>query len=384
LQYKDDIGRTIALSLLGSIPLMPLLVLPVMVGSFVDHLGFSDSQAGYAASAGFLGGALSAIYVSFRIHRLNLRRLSLLGLCLMALVDGVSMAAAQIPAGLFVILRFISGAAGVCVYSSVMASFAGWREPSRAYGLFMSFQFMASAMGLFGLPWVLPQTGVAAVFGLFTALSLLGFFLVRQLPPPAERRGVGPDAPLEWRVILSVTALACLLAIGLFEAANMAHFTYAERIGITFGLGARDIGLVLGIATMTGIPGSFGVLLLGSRFGRFAPITAAVLIQIAALQLLLNGSGAASYLVAMCLLASLWGFALPYFQAIEARLDQGGSVVVAGGFATSFGGFLGPAVAASLVSPGRYGGMMLAITGSYFIVIALIQWVRLRMERPGA
>jgi MFS family permease len=378
---KDNVKRTVLLSVLGSISLMPLLVLPVMVGSFVDHMALSDSEAGYVASAGFLGGAVAAIFISLRIHHVDMRRMAYVGLGLMILADGGSIAAAHLDFWLFVALRFFSGIGGVAAYASVMGSFAGWREPDRAYGLFMAMQFAFSAAGLFGLPWILPETGVAGILVLFTVLDILALFLVTQLPTITERRGTTLKDKVEWRVILAATSLLCLFGIGLFEGANMANFTYADRIGISFGLAGEQIGLVLGVATMLGIPAGFGVYFVGSRFGRFRPILVAVLVQVCALLLLLSGPGQAGYIIAMCLLAPCWGFALPYFQAIEARIDSGGSVVVAGGFATSFGGFVGPAVAASLVAPGNYGAMMLAACASLLVVIALMRVVTLRMAR---
>ena len=378
---KDSVQRTVLLAVLGSISLMPLLVLPVMVGSFVDHMALSDSEAGYVASAGFLGGAMAAIFISLRIHHVDMRRMAYLGLGLMILADGGSIAAAHLNFWLFVALRFFSGIGGAAAYASVMGSFAGWREPDRAYGLFMAMQFAFSAAGLFGLPWVLPETGVAGILVLFTLLDILALFLVTQLPTVTERRGTSLKAKVEWRVILAATSLLCLFGIGLFEGANMANFTYADRIGNSFGLAGEQIGLVLGVATMLGIPAGFGVYFVGSRFGRFRPILVAVLVQVCALLLLLSGPGQAGYIIAMCLLAPCWGFALPYFQAIEARIDSGGSLVVAGGFATSFGGFVGPAVAASLVAPGNYGAMMLAAGASLLVVIALMRVVTLRMAR---
>jgi len=379
---KDNVRRTVLLSVLGSIALMPLLILPVMVGSFVDYMALSDSEAGYVASAGFLGGALAAIFISLRIHHVNLRRLAFAGLGLMILADGGSIAAAQISFWLFVTLRFLSGIGGVAAYASVMGSFAAWREPDRAYGLFMAIQFAFSAVGLFVLPRVLPDSGVAGILILFTVLDVLALFLVAQLPAASERRGVGLKSNVEWRLILAATSLLCLLSAGLFEAGNMALFTYADRIGISFGLEGIEIGLVLGVATMLGIPGGFGVYFVGTRFGRFKPIMVATLVQVAALLLLFSGPpGQAKFVISLCLLAPFWGFALPYFQAIEARIDPGGSVVVAGGFATSLGGFIGPAIAASLVSPGSYGKMIVAACGSLLVVIALMRVVELRIRR---
>ena len=376
---KDSLQRTILLAVLGSITLMPLLVLPVMVGSFVDYLGLNESEAGYLASAGFLGSAVAAIFVSLRVHHLDLRRLAYMGLVLMIVADSASGAAVHIPFWVLVGLRFVSGVGGAAAYASVMSAYAGWREPDRAYGLFMSFQFFFSAAGLYGLPWLLPGSGISSLFALFALLDVMALLLVSRLPAMHERSGAGTGAPLEWRVIVAATSVMCLFGIGLFEAANMANFTYSERIGLSFGLSSREIGVVLGASTVLGIPAAFGVFLLGSRCGRFVPIMAAALSQVTALSLLLTGSNHVIYVMAMCLLAMGWAFALPYFQAIEAEIDPGGSVVVAGGFATAFGGFAGPALAASLVSPGSYRTMIFAAMGAYFLVVILMRLVTTRM-----
>jgi hypothetical protein len=146
-------------------------------------------------------------------------------------------------------------------------------------------------------------------------------------------------------------------------------------------LSSKDIGLVLGAVTVLGIPAAFGVFLLGARFGRFLPILISVLVQCTALMIMLTGSGYYAYFASMCFMALGWAFALPYFQAIEAKIDPGGSVVVAGGFATSLGDFTGPAAGASLVSPGHYHNMFFAAAGAYALVVLLMRVVTLRTDR---
>ena len=81
--------------------------------------------------------------------------------------------------------------------------------------------------------------------------------------------------------------------------------------------------------------------------------------------------------------ANAWGFTLPYFQAIEADLDRGGTVVVAGGFATGFAGFIGPATAASLVRPGDYSTLLMSCFAVCFMVILLMRYVTARIKVTG-
>lgn len=376
---QDSLQRTIVIALLGCVPLMPLLVLPVMVGSFVDGFGLAENEAGWVASAGFLGGSVGALGLAFRIHHLDLHRLAFLGLVVMTVADGASIAANSMPIAALVAARFVSGFASALVYGSVMSAYAGFREPDRAYGLYMALQFAVSAAGLYLLPSVLPVMGVAGIFILFTAMDLAGLLAVARLPGREERASRVKGLKLEWEIIFTVTAIACLLAIGLFETAQMAQFTYVERIGVAIGLEADQVGLALGLSSLLGIPAAFAVTWLGSRFGYFKPIAAAIMLEFIAIAILINATTMTHYLTAACLFAVGWAFVLPYFQAIEARIDPGGSVVVAGGFATGAAGFLGPAGAALLVAPGHYVNMLLGVGACLVVVILLTRFVTLRI-----
>jgi predicted MFS family arabinose efflux permease len=379
--HIEQPARTAAIATLGAVALFPLLVLPIIVGGFVDHIGMSESQAGWATATGALGAALAAIPVALTIHHLDLRRLATAGLIVMAIADGLSIAALSIPVETFFALRFLSGVGAAGVYASVVSGYAAWDAPDRAYGFFMGVQFAVSAVGLYFLPLILPIVGIEGLYAGIAAMDLVAIGLVTRLPTRDERKGAGSEAPLEWKIVLRRTSLVCLLGIGLFEAANMAHFAYSERIGVAFGLDASRIGLILGVATVVGIPGAMAVVWLGDRFGHFVPILIGLANQSAALFLLFAAGGQLTYTIAMCMLSIGWAFSLPYFQAVEAELDPGGSVVVAGSFATGMGASVGPAIAATLVLPGDFAGVYLAAISTYFVVAGLMRVVIVGMTR---
>jgi cyanate permease len=242
----------------------------------------------------------------------------------------------------------------------------------------MAIQFGFSAVGLYLLPTWLPVIHVSGLFLGFALLDIAALFVIFSVPDKHQPLGQVHNAPLELHVLLAKTSVLCLLAIGVYEAANMAQFTYVERIGVSIGLNADELGIALGIATLVGIPAGFGVALIGDRFGHFKPIAAAAVIQVLALSILIADPGQAGYLFAMCLIGAGWAFALPYFQAIEAAIDRGGSVVVAGSFATGFAGFVGPAVAAMLVGPEGYSRMLIAAIAGYLLSVVLIRTVTTR------
>jgi len=357
------------LSILGSIAILPLLILPTMVGALVDHAAFTESQAGWVAAVGAMGSAAAAIVIGLRIRHLDPRRIAIAGLITLALSDVASTLVGRIPVWSFLALRALSGLGGSAAYAAVMTSIAAMPKPERGYGIFMVFQFALSALGLYGLPLMLPDIGLG---GMYLGLSAAALFALLLTPSVIRRAAQVEDPSIEIHMLLRPAALLAMLGIGLYETANNMHFTYAERIGVSFSLSGQRIGEILGIATVLGIPAAFGVVWLGDRYGRLLPLTAAVIVSAASLVLLRNGSGTPVYVAAMCALSVAWAFGLPYFQAFEARLDPGGSVVVVGGFFTAAGGALGPALAATVVAPDDYGSVLVVAIAIYFVVTCLM------------
>jgi predicted MFS family arabinose efflux permease len=361
--------RIIRLSLLGSVSILPLLVLPTMVGALVDYAGFTESEAGWVAALGGMGGALAAIVIALRIRHLDPRKLAVVGLIALALFDAASMLVGKLPVWMFLTLRALSGVGGATAYAAVMATIAAMPDSERGYGVFMVFQFALSAVGLYVLPQVLPDINVT---GMYLGLAVAAVLALSQTGSVIRRTASVEEPSIEIHMLIKPAAVLAMLGIGLFEVANNMHFTYAERIGVSFALPDYRIGEILGIATIIGIPAAFGVVWLGNRYGQLRPITVALFLAITALSLLIFWSGTAIYVVAMCALSVAWAFGLPYFQAFEARLDPGGSVVVAGGFFTAMGGAAGPALAASLVSPNYYADVLLGAIVIYLVAAGLM------------
>lgn len=377
---KESVKQILLLSVLGCVPLAGLLVLPVMVGGFVDDLGFSERDAGLLASASFLGAALAALVLAFRIGHLNLRHVAMGGLLLMALTDGTCIFADRLTIEALAVLRFFSGVGSAGVYGAVMGGFAGFRQPDRAYGLFMACQFALSAVALYILPGLMPRLGATGLFAVFMAYDLLAIVLVRFLTAEQDRTRSTQTPELEWRIILAPAALLCLAAYGAFEAVMMGQFAYVERFGVLLDLNSEQLGQALGLASLVGVPAALSVTFLGSRFGQFAPIASVAIVQALCAQWLIRAEAFPAYLVIVCVFGAGWAFVLPYFQGIAARLDRSGSVVVAGGFATGAAGFAGPAIAAMLVRPGDYSLLLNVISAGLLLVVVLAWRVTRRIK----
>ncbi len=370
--------QTIRVSVLGSVSLMPLLILPTMVGALVDYAGFTEAEAGWVAAVGFAGSALGAIVAGLRIRHFDPRILGVVGLIFLAVFDAASIFAGHLPTWLFVTFRFFSGLGGAVAYAAVMATIATMSNPERGYGVFMVLQFGLSAIGLYGLPFLLPVIGVSGLFLILSALAVLSLFLRGSV---IHRAPVSAGTAVEIHMLLKPVALLSMFGIGLYETANLGYYTYTERIGVNFGLTDYQIGEVLGLATLLGVPSALAVVWMGDRFGQLRPISAALLVSILGLLILLYPLGPASYPIAMYMMGAAWAFGLPYFQAVEARIDPGGSVVVVGGFFTSCGAAVGPAIAATLVRPDDYDNVLLFAIGVYGVVAVLMTMCTSRIGR---
>jgi MFS family permease len=361
--------RIIRASVLGSVAILPILILPSLVGALVDYSAFTEAEAGWVVAVGFAGSALGAITAGLRIQHLDPRKLAVVGLLTLVIFDAASMLVNQLPTWLFVTFRFVSGIGGAVAYAAVMASIAASSNPERGYGIFMVFQFGISAIGLYGLPLVLADIGTVGTFLIMASAAALSLLLKNSV---IHRSVVVEDAAIEIHMLIRPAAILAMLGIGFYETANFMHYTYADRIGVSFALPDYRIGEVLGVSSFLGIPAALIVVMIGDRFGQLRPLLFAVSLSMIALAWLLFPSGTTTYAVSMGALGFAWSFGLPFFYAVEARLDPGGSVVVVGGFFTAIGSVAGPALAATLVTSGGYDKVLVAAIGVYVLVMGLM------------
>ncbi len=361
--------RIIRASVLGSIAVLPILILPALVGALVDYALFTEAEAGWVVAVGFAGSALGAIATGLRIQHLDPRMLAVVGLITLAIFDALSMLVNQLPVWMFVTFRFISGIGGAVAYAAVMASIAASSIPERGYGIFMAFQFGISAIGLYGLPLVLADIGIVGTFLLMAAAAALSLTLQNAV---IHRSVVVEDAVIEFHRLIKPAAILAMLGIGFYEAANFMYYTYSDRIGVAYALPSYRIGEILGVSSLLGIPAALIVVWIADRFGQLRPLLFALSLSIGAIVSLLFPAGTTTYIASMYVLGFAWSFGLSFFYALEARLDPGGSVVVVGGFFTATGSVAGPALAATLVAPDSYDRVLITAIAVYAVVMCLI------------
>ena len=368
-------GRFLAFSAIGTVALMPLLVLPAMIGVLVDNAAMSDASAGASASLHFLAGATVGLVTALRIHHLNLRRVTALAL-LAAIVCDVTSGITAGDNQLFFAARAAAGMGLGVAYVAAASAFARYDDFERGYGLFITMQFIVSGLGLYIVPVYADELGTTGLFFGFVILELLALLMSVALPglQSAPSQGVANDVEgqvSELGNLLTATAIFAVLGFAIFEAANNAQFTYIERFGVALDIADADIGFSLFIASLAGIPGAFAIVIVGCRFGTLLPLLLGIGLGIAGMLILIGAETYAVYFIGSCCMGFSWAFCLPFIQTLLATIDRKGSVIAAGSSISTFGSAAGPGIAALIVTGGNYANVF-RLSILFFVLSAVL------------
>ncbi len=364
-------SRIWGVALLGCTSIIPILIGPIIVGVLVDYGGFTPSAAGLTSGYGAIGSVAVALVCALTMHRLPLRKLAFWGLCLAAL-SNLGAAFYFREQEIFFALRILSALGDGALFAAVMSSFAREKGSERCYGLFMMLQFGIAGIGLWALPTFLPHMNVTQLYLGFMVSQLLVLPLIVLLPAQAaDVVGISIRGS-EWKLLLTVPAIAGLFALCFNESSNIATDVYLERIALLAGLSDGEVGSSLGIASLLGVPGAFAILFVGSRFGHSLPVLVGVAIGAVALVGIMQAQSYNAFLIWTCIHSVTWAFTTPYIQSLLADLDPGGAVVTAGGIASGAGAGLGPAAASMLVTADDYSGVLIVSMLAYLVTAIAI------------
>jgi predicted MFS family arabinose efflux permease len=359
-----------AFSIIGTVSLMPLLVLPAMIGVLVDNAGMSEQWAGWSASANFMASAVIGMLVALRVHHLNLRRLTTWALTFAIAAD----LASGLTAGsltIFFAARIVAGIMLGVTYVAAVSSLARYDGFERGFGLYVTLQFIVSGLGLYVVPVYADQMGAMGLFGGFAVLDLVALGFARFLPSEKAASSGESESRTELNILLGLTAIMAILGFAAFEAANNAQFTYIERFGVFLDVSDRQIGFSLLIASLVGIPGAFSIVVVGQRFGTLVPLVFGIAIAMAGQAILLFADSYVAYFIGSCCMGFSWAFCLPFIQSFLATIDRKGSAIAAGTSLATLGSAIGPGLAAVVVADNAYGNVFMLSIGLFVVTLLL-------------
>lgn len=346
----------ILLSFLATAGLFYVNIMAAIVDGLVSGLGFTDAQAGSIGSANIYGAAFGALAAIFLIKKLAWRPVAVSALILLIAIDLVSTTITQ--AGPLLMIRLLHGVIGGFLVGLSYAVIARTHNADRTFGILLFVQFGLGGLGVMLLPRLVPLYGTQALFlalALFSLVTLMMVPFLGSYNPKSKTADLNVDAPkIQWRH-LNLT----LLAIFLFQAANMALLAYIIRLGITYGLERDYVSTALGLATWVALIGPGLVIVVGLKFGRFKPLLMVMGLTLVGTAAFHYSGNKAVYLIANCLTGITWGMVMAYLLGMASQFDAVGRTAAAAGFVSKIGLASGPVVA----------GFMLSGTGGFPLVL---------------
>lgn len=351
------------------------LVAPIMIGGLADVYAFPKQILGLVTSAQAIGVAISGIVVAMVVQRYGIKKLARVGLIGLIIIEIIASFTTTPNNMLFI--RLLAGLAGGLAYASSLSSFASLEKPVKGFSTYLIVFCILSAILLFSFPFFIRRFGLHAAFYVFACQAAIGFSFTYILPtkPSGARQGIDVKV---FRLFKNPQILAAVVAYLALQGSAVSMFSFFERIGNEKGLSPSFIGIALSLVGFCGLLGGIIVTVFQNRLTARSSILGIAPVFLSSLVIIYLSQNPIMIMVGMFLFGTSWGFILPFYQGIQARLDSEGRIVSLGAFTNMLGQALGPALVALLLGSAAYANvswiaMGLLIVSFSCIYIALLE-----------
>src|SRR5262249_27555474 len=174
----------VAAILVGVIGPEVFIVQPGFVQGLVQHLGFDDQSAGYAASIEVWGITATTVLMTFFAHHFNWRKVITVSLVLVAVTNLLCIGVHDRTT--FVVLRFLAGAGAGSLISLSFTTVGLTSNPDRNFGYLIMWVLLYGAVVLYAMPTAFAYSGMTGPLLFFAAFPLVALPLVGAFPVNAE------------------------------------------------------------------------------------------------------------------------------------------------------------------------------------------------------
>jgi len=362
---RVDRRGLVAAILVGVIGPEVFIVQPGFVQGLVSYLHFDDQTAGYAASIEVWGITSTTVLMTFFAHHFNWRKVIATSLLIVAVSNFACIGAHEHT--LFVVLRFLAGAGCGSLISLSFTTVGLTSNPDRNFGYLIMWVLLYGAVVLFLLPAAFTVSGMTGPLLFFALFPLSALPLVKAFPVSGETVATVEADAINLPGSLKALALTAMFAY--FTAQGVA-WAYLFLIGTAGGLSEQKVATALTLSQFAGVGGALLPALLGSRFGRWRPLSIGIAGGAFALAFLIGRFQYLPFTLWVCAYNFFWNMTHPFLLGSMASFDRRGRVVVYAVALQMLGLAVGPALAASVIAPGHFDRVnWLAIT--FF----MISWV---------
>ncbi len=367
--------------------------MPVISTAWVSNLGFTEVQVGRVAGADLGGLAIGAVIAAIFVARVDRRRLTFFAALVTIGANVLCIVFQNYEATLW--LRLLAGI-GAGIYTGVaVATIAGHSRPAFAFGLEL-FAFAASqGLELKFLPYL-------SMEGIYTTLILtymVGLLFIRWLPRrPVDHTldvevevDVDVDAPmgshhLEHPQVPPYVPWLVLAAIVLTYVNIGAYWTYIELSTVDTAASQEWVASMLWVSSVFSVVGCLFAVLLSNRFGLARPLLVTLAFQAGIVLMLIFGITNFTIAFSMFFFNFCWIFVDIYQAATVANVDRSGRFPAMIPAAQGLGNFLGPNVAASILTWNLgYTGVFIMCTAASIcaMLVYLFMYLKLKKNIPA-
>ncbi|MBS0611740.1 MAG: MFS transporter [Proteobacteria bacterium] len=341
--------RLTAAILISCIGAEVFIIQPGFVQGLVQSLGFDEKQAGYAASIEVWGITSTTLLMTFFSHRFNWRSVCAASLLGMAATNLACVFVHGHAA--FLLLRFLCGAGAGGLISLGFTVTGLTDKPDRNFGYLIMWVLLYGAAGLYVMPSMFAWNGMVGVLVFLTLFPLTALPMLKALPVDGDTAG-----PVEADAVNLPRALqgSALVAMLLYFVAQGVMWAYLFLIGVAGGLPEQQVANGLTVSQVAGVGGAMLAAAVGSRFGRWRPLTVGILGGATSLLFLIGRFEYLAFSLWVCVYNFFWNMTHPFLLGSMASFDRRGRVVVNAVAMQMVGLAIGPALAASVITDGHY------------------------------
>lgn len=323
----------VLLALLYGCGALTLNLTPLLIGSYIEHLNLSKTQAGLLATTEIISMGLTSTFIAHQLQRLSLRATLIVALLLAFVSNALS---SQVDS-LFLILplRALAGMGNGLTMAVVLYLVAQSANQVRLLGFTLTGSLLTGSFFLALLPtltlkWQLTGFFLGqASFPLLLALLMLssmGHLFIQETFQGTSNKSSDSNQLSK----LNKLAYLFITAVLLIHIAQGGYFSFLEVIGSDLGIGKTTIGFTLSASFLLALLGSLAASTFGERHGTLPPLLLGLIVQSTAVYNVVFASSETIYILAVTAQSFSYFFFTPYLLATASMIDESGRLSALG------------------------------------------------------
>ena len=352
---------------------------PILVGSYVEFLDLSATQAGYVLTAEMTAASIATAITALCANIWDRRKIVFVALVIILVGNMVSIVASD--ANILATARAITGIGHGAALAVTAAAIASTAQPDRLAG----FNTIAVTIAATSLAFITPQ--MQKIFGISPLFILMAIFV---LPSLLSLKAFPTYKPLALKssqaikskpTLNNMTIIMSIIATAFYYLGVGGFWPFAEQIGKSIGMSYLQSTQIIGFATFASIFGAVTATIIGNRFGRLYPVAFCITAQIIGLSVLYMYPNVTTFTLAAITYMFCWLMFFPYLLGFISQLDRSGRTNGVIYFCALIGFAVGPGIASWVSTIGAVGSDILinnvvlmgliCLLPSYLIIAAI-------------